>query len=179
MCRPGLLVHRHRLSGQQRLIGLNLGPLKQQRIGSNAVALGQYQDIATHHRTAGNAHGQTIAQHQGPRTAQVTQAGQCMLGLALLVQGQGQHHKNQAKQHQPLMQIAKQQVQHARAQQQRKHRVRERFAQDTQPALALLAGELVGPLLAQTLGRLFGSPAHGRRITRTLRLLHFLHHFYL
>ena len=59
--RSRYLAHRYRLARQQRFIDLHLAAVDQQRVGGNAVALRQQQQVALHHLKPGNARGLAVA----------------------------------------------------------------------------------------------------------------------
>ena len=86
-----------------------------------------------------------------------------MLGLALLVQRQRQHHQHQAKQDQAFLQVAQHQVERTSRQQQHEHRLLQCLARDGAQTAALLTGQFVGPVLLQALCRLRRAQALIRR----------------
>ena len=150
----GEFLHRQRLAREQRFVDLHIGAAQQNGIGRNAIAFGQQQDVATDHVGAGDALRLAIAQHARTRARHVTQSGQRVFGLALLVQRQRQHHQHQAKQDHALLQIPEHQVERAGGQQQHEHRLLQRLAHDGAQAPALLAGQHVGAIILQALRRL-------------------------
>jgi hypothetical protein len=144
-------VHCHGFTGEQGFVHLNVTAREQHRVCGYAVAFGQHQHIATHHVLPGYALGLPVAHHQGTRAAQVAQRFQRALGLAFLIQREGQHHQHQAQQNQPLLQVAQQQVQSRSGQQQREHRLTQRFPGDGMPSARLFTGQGVGAVGLQSL----------------------------
>jgi len=105
----GQLGHGHGLTREQRFINLQLA-IDQQRIGGNAVALVQHQQVANHHLASGNALRLTVPQHQGARGRQVAQRLQRTLRFAFLHQRDGDDHEHKAQQEQRLTPVAQRQV---------------------------------------------------------------------
>ena len=163
MARP--LAHRHRFARQQRFICLQVAAAKQDRVGGDAVALGQHDQIAAHHLAPGDAPLHAIANDQRAWAGQVAQRLQHALGARLLNHRDHHRHGREAQQDQRLMQAAEQQVDGAAAEQQRQHRFAHHLEGDARQRAAVGARQLVVPFHIETGPRFrLGETAQCRRL---------------
>ena len=116
------LGHRHRLTGQHRLIGRQVGGLDQLQVGRHPVALGQQHEVAQHQFATGDAPRLPTAQHQRTRAGEFAQGLQRALAAPLLHKADRHHDEHKAQQHQRFLRVAQYQVEQAAGHQQQKHR---------------------------------------------------------
>ncbi len=128
--------------------------VQQQRVGGDAVAFVQYQQVADHHLAAGHAGFLAAADHQRARRRQLAQRFQRALGLALLRQRDADHHEHERQQERRLGAVAQCQVQAAGDQQHQEHRLGEHPADDRQHAARRVARQQVGAVGGQPARRL-------------------------
>ena len=137
------LAHRHRFPGEQGLVGAHTICRDEQCIGGHAVALAQLQQVAAHHVTAGNALRAAVAHHQRTRAGEIAQRLDGAFGPAFLEQRQRQRHQHEAEERHSLLQVAEQQVQRARREQQQEHRLAHRLEGDGQQRAVLAARQRI------------------------------------
>ena len=96
-CHHGQLGHGHGLTGEQRLVHLQLA-VEQHCVSSDAVALVQYEQVLAHHLAPGDTLLYPVADDQGTRCGQIAQRLQRALGAALLHQCDANDHEDEAEQ---------------------------------------------------------------------------------
>lgn len=132
---PRHLPHRNRLSGEQRLVDRQVEAPQDLRVGWDAVAFRQDNQVARDHLPAGDAPLLSVPDDQGPRAREVAQRLQRPLRRAFLVDGDAQHHHDKAEQHQGLARVPKQQIDDAPGDQEQEHGLRDHFEGDRQAPL--------------------------------------------
>ena len=149
----GQFGHGHGFAGEQGFVHFELA-VDQQRVGGNAVALVQHEQIAAHHLAPGNALFLAVADHQRARGRQVAQGFERALGLAFLRQRDADDHKHKAQQEQRLAPVAQRQVDAASGQQHEKHGLGNHVPHDGQRGLGRAARQQVGAFGGEAAGRL-------------------------
>ena len=156
------LGDRRGLTGQQRFIQRQLMRLQQFAIGGNAIARGQHQHIAAHHRMTGHGAQLTIAQHLGTRTGQLAQGIQRMLGAPFLQHRHQHDDQHKTQQHQRLVALTHHQVNCPGPQQQQKHRFAQHLTGQCRQAAALIHRQQIRTVHRQALGGIaLGQPDDG------------------
>jgi hypothetical protein len=93
------------------------------RIGRHAVTLGEDDEVAAHYLGAGNAFLGAVPDGERTRTGQITQAFEQPLGAALLHHGNKNGGGRKDREHDGFPEVAEDEIDGRRAQQQRKHRL--------------------------------------------------------
>ena len=159
----GQFAHRHGLAGEQRFVHIDL-TAHQLRIGGNAVAFMQHQQVAHHHVAPGDALFAAVADHQCTRRGEITQRFERALRLALLRQRDADHHEYKAEQKQRLALIAQEQVDAARGQQHEEHRLAQHAKHNGPGRLGRGAGQQVLPIARQTCRGFDGAQTRWHRV---------------
>ncbi len=154
----GQLGHGHRLAGEQRFVHLQLA-VQQLRVGGDAVALAQHQQVTAHHALAVDALLLAVSDHQRARSGEVAQRFERTLRLALLHQRDADHKENAAEQKNRLGPVAQCQIDAASGQQHQKHGLGEHIAHDRPGGLGRAAGQHVGAIGGQAAACLGGAQA--------------------
>ena len=139
----------NRLPRQQGLVHLQLA-IDQHRIGGDAVALMQHQQVTTHHIAPGDALLLAVADHQGTRRRQIAQGLQGTLRLAFLRQRDANDHEDKAQQEQGLGPVAQRQVDAPGGEKHEKHGLGEHIAHDGGRGFGGAAWQQVRAFRAQT-----------------------------
>ncbi len=148
------LADRHGFAREQRFVGPHAIGRHQQGIGRHAITLAELEQVAAHHVAPGDALRLAVADDQRARAGEVAQRFDGALGLALLVQRERHGDDHEAEQRQALLQVAEDEVERARREQQQEHRLAHRLGRDRQQRAVLPAGQRIGAVLGQALGGL-------------------------
>jgi len=154
VARAGLLGHRQRFAAEQRFVGLQVVRLDQRRIGGDAVAFAQHQQVAAHHLAPGDAQLLPVADHQRTRAAEIAQRLERALAAALLHHGDRDRDQHEDQQHRRLAVVAEQQVEQAGGDQQAEHRFARDLERDAPGRAPLRRRQLVGAVCGQARGGL-------------------------
>ena len=121
--------NRDRLAGQQRLVDVQVAILEL-RIGGDAIALVQHEQVADHDLAPGNAQFAAIADHQRARRGQVAQRFERALGAAFLHQGDADDDEHEREQEHRLGAVAEREVERTGAEQHQEHRLEQHAGDD-------------------------------------------------
>ncbi len=108
--RSGLLAHRDRFSGQERLVDRQIVRVDEHRVRRNSVTFSQHEDIATNDLASRDPPPLAIPDHERSRTGQFAQRLQHPFGAGLLHDGDGDGNGAEGQQKQRLAEIAEQQI---------------------------------------------------------------------
>lgn len=145
----GLLAHRDRLSGQQRLVDGEVMRAGEHRICRNPVAFGQDEEIATDDLAARDPLPLPVPDHERSRTGQLAQGFQHAFGAGLLHDGDDDGDGAERQEQQRLAKVAEQQVDQPAAQKQREHRLAQHLEHDAQRRAPFGPGQFVETVLLQ------------------------------
>jgi len=152
-------LQRHRFTGQQRFVDVQVGGVQQARIGGNPVAFGKQDDIA-HHQFAGGHHARVaVAQHACTWATELAQGVQRAFGFLFLVDRQADHRQHRKAQQQGLAGIAEHQVDRGRSEQEQQHRLAQHAEHDGPVRAMLRSRQGVRAIAAQASGRFRGVQA--------------------
>jgi hypothetical protein len=148
--------------------------VQQHRVGWNAVAFGQDDQVAPHHVASGDALARAVADDQGTRAGEIAQGLQHPLGAGLLDDGNGDGDVGEEQQDDRFAEIAEHEIDGTAGQQQRQHRLGQDFEQDSPHRAPVAARQFVRPVALQTaLGLLVletAFPRHDRHRTFQARM---------
>ena len=142
----GNLAHRHGLAGEQQFIALQIMRREHGRIGRHAVAFGKNDEVAAHHFGAGNAFLDAVADHERARAGQIAQAFEHPLGAGFLNDGDQNRGAGKNAEHDSFLEIAEDEIDDGRAQQQREHRLAQDLEDNADKGAAVGLREGIGTL---------------------------------
>ena len=116
------------------------------RVGRHAVAFGKDDKVAAHDLGAGDAFLDTIADHKRARAGQIPQAFEYPLGAGFLNDGDQNRGAGKNAEHDGFLEIAENEIDRRRAQQQREHRLAQDLEDDADEGAAVGLGEGIGTL---------------------------------
>ena len=151
---PDALPDRHRLAREQRLVAGEIDTGQQRGIRRNPIALGEDENVFPDHLAAGDAPPDSVADHEGARTGQVSQCRERALGPLLLVESDRCHEHDEAEQYRRFVEVADEDVDASAAGEQQEHRLAEDFADCTQESCTIGRWKLVVTLRREALARL-------------------------
>ena len=146
----GDLAHGNGLARQQRFIGLQIVALDERCIGRHAVALGQHDEIATHHFPPGDAFALAVANDQRTRAGEVAKRLQHAFGAGFLHHRDQDRHGGEGEQDDGFLQVAEHQVDHAAAEEQRQHRLAQHLEDDSKRGASVRPRKLVVAVCLQS-----------------------------
>ncbi len=113
----GNLAYRYGLARQQRFVGLHIVTANKNRIGRDAIALYELDDVAAHDLAPRNAFARAVANHQRARTGQVAQRLQHPFGARFLNHSDRNGHQRESEQNQRVLEVTQHQVDRTAAKQ--------------------------------------------------------------
>jgi hypothetical protein len=117
------LADRNRFAGKRRLVNRQVHAIHQLGVCGNPVTLGEQHHVAAHDIAPGDTHLPPVAHHQRPRGGQITQRGQRVLGLVLLVDRDGDDDDHERHQNDAVQRLRQQEVDGPGTEQQHQHRL--------------------------------------------------------
>ncbi len=147
------LSHRHRFSGQERLVRLHVLTGKQQRVGRNAIALGDENRVAAHDLPTRDAPLDVLPDDESARARQIAQGFKDMLAPGLLHNHNHDGDRREGKQYHGITQTAEQEIDEARAQEEREHRLAENIKSNERKRPMAGPGQLVGTFVLKSSNR--------------------------
>jgi hypothetical protein len=148
----GNLADRHRLTGQQRLISLDLMRRYELRIRWNAIAFRHNDDIARHDLAAGNPALYAVTDDESPWTGKVAQTLKNTLRLKILVDDDTEVDHRQHRKQRTFVPVSDYEVDRRRRDQEKKQRFPKCFQQHAQEIAAIMDPELVRTISLHMLG---------------------------
>jgi hypothetical protein len=161
LLRQRKLADRYRFAGQQRLIELQPRILDYPAVRGHPVAFGENDNIVANYLAAGNAEARAIAHHQRTRAGEVTQCLKRALAARFLDHGDRDREAGQHDQDHGFLQVAKKQIYHAAANQQRQHRLTQDLERDPENCPVPLSRQLVGAFAVEPCARHAAAQAFG------------------
>ena len=161
--RSDRFADRDAFAGEQGFVGLQRHRLQQDPVRGQAIALSQHQQVADDDLAARNPPALAIAHHQRARARQIAQRLKRALGPCFLDNGDADRKTGEGGKESGLRRVAQGEVETARAEQQREHRLPQRVEQDARHGSPPAARQFVGAIAAEP-GPCLSLAQPGRRV---------------
>jgi hypothetical protein len=157
--RGGHFPHRHRFAGEERFVDGKIERGEKRRVGGHAVAFLDDEKIAADHLAPRDPLLHTVAYHESARAGEISQRLERAFGLSLLIERDPHHDEDEEEEHERLLQIAEEEIEHAARDEHEEHRLAHDLGRNRKDAPPPCGRDLVEALLAQPAGGiLFGEP---------------------